>query len=541
MPPSDFEALIDGLFPFHFELDYGLSITRVGSGIAERFGSIEVGRPISEVMAFDRPAIEWDLEEVRNELGSLVVLKPLEGVVLFSGQLLDVESRSSLIFFGGPWISSLAEMQASKLELNDFPPNDPRGDLIMHAQSAEIMMRDLSESNRKMFESEERNRAMQRQLDRLTHVEVASQVSGGLAHKFNNLLAVVTGQLEMSIKLVRQGESESALRSLSRSLETSEEAADLVKELQNLSVDRVVEPDEIDLLDIVKRARSLMLPILGTGIDWAVIAPDDEGSRVMCDPRAIHDVLLALAINASESMGGSGRITTRIQACDDEQVRAFGLPTDPETPLLCLLFQDDGNGFTAEASGRAFEPFYTTKGEAHSGLGLTTAERLITRNGGHIKVCEETSQGASIQLFLRAASPKESSAERLRILLVDDEVKVLELFAELLQSEGFDVLPYDNPEEAMQDALERKEFDVIVTDVRMPSMSGPDMVRGIEEECGVVPTVFATGFAEGAFADETSPIDDLHGFVQKPFPIRTLVSAIEEVVDAASSAGFLQR
>lgn len=310
MSPQDFETLIDGLFPFHFEVDYDLMITRVGPRLAERFESVAVGRPIAEVVKFQRPVMEWDLERVLSEQGTLVVLKPLHETVHFSGQFLDIESRSSLIFCGAPWTSSVEEMEASKLELNDFPPNNPRGDLIMHAQSANMMMQDLSESNRRMVESEERNRAMQRQLDRLTHVEVVAQVSGGLAHKFNNLLAVLTAQLEMSAKLIRGGEAESALNSLTRSLETSEEAAELVRELQGLGEGRAVEPEAVDLVDVVNRARSLMLPILGTGIEWVISAPEDEITRVVCDRRSIYDVLVSLAINASESMGGSGRITT---------------------------------------------------------------------------------------------------------------------------------------------------------------------------------------------------------------------------------------
>lgn len=541
MSPQDFETLIDGLFPFHFEVDYDLMIRHVGPRLAERFDSIMVGRSIAEVVKFQRPIMEWDLERVRDGQGMLVVLKPLHGSVLFSGQFLDIESRSSLIFFGAPWISSLEEMNASNLGLNDFPPNDPRGDLIMHAQSAKMMMQELTESNRRMVESEERNLAMQRQIDRLTHVEVAAQVSGGLAHKFNNLLAILTGQLEVSIKLIREGEAKSALNSLTRSLETSQEAAVLVRDLQNLSEDRAVQQDDVDLVDVVKRARSLMLPVLGTGIDWVVSAPKNEVTRVVCDPRAIHDVLVSLAINASESMGGSGRITTTIRSLDRSQSPALSSSGEPDAALVSLLFEDEGEGFTAEARRRAFEPFFTTKGDAHSGLGLAMAERLVTLNGGHIRVAEQRSQGASIELILSAATSQVASPGRLRVLLVDDEEKVLELFSELLRSEGFDVLPYSRPAEALRDVLDGKEFDLIVTDVRMPTLSGPDMVRNIEEHFGTVPTVFASGFAEGAFTASDSPIDAMHAFVQKPFPIRSLITAIDQVVAAASSSGVLTR
>ncbi|MGB1841570.1 MAG: response regulator [Longimicrobiales bacterium] len=541
MSPQDFETLIDGLFPFHFEVDYDLMITRVGPRLAERFESVAVGRPIAEVVKFQRPVMEWDLERVRSERGTLVVLKPLDGTIQFSGQFLDIESRSSLIFFGAPWISSVEEMEASKLELNDFPPNDPRGDLIMHAQSANMMMQDLSETNRRMVETEERNLAMQRQLDRLTHVEVAAQVSGGLAHKFNNLLAVLTAQLEMSAKLVRGGESESALSSLTRSLETSQEAAELVRELQSLGEDRKVEPEEVDLVDVVKRAQGLMRPVLGTGIDWVISAPDNKITRVVCDPRAIQDVLVSLAINASESMGGSGRITTTIRPLDWSQGPVGGFSDDPDTSLVSLLFTDEGEGFTAEARRRAFEPFYTTKGDSHSGLGLVMAERLVSLNGGQIRLVEKHSGGASVELILRAAAPDASSTDRLRVLLADDEEKVLELFSELLRSEGFEVFAYRSPTEALRDALAGKEFDLIVTDVRMPDLSGPELVRKIEEHCGTVPTVFASGFAEGAFTAADSPIDAMHAFVQKPFPIRSLIAAIEKVLDAASSAGALSR
>ncbi|MGB1779146.1 MAG: response regulator, partial [Longimicrobiales bacterium] len=331
--------------------------------------------------------------------------------------------------------------------------------------------------------------------------------------------AVLTAQLEMSAKLVRGGESESALSSLTRSLETSQEAAELVRELQSLGEDRKVEPEEVDLVDVVKRAHGLMRPVLGTGIDWVISA----------------------AINASESMGGSGRITTTIRPLDWSQGPVGGFSDDPDTSLVSLLFTDEGEGFTAEARRRAFEPFYTTKGDSHSGLGLVMAERLVSLNGGQIRLVEKHSGGASVELILRAAAPDASSTDRLRVLLADDEEKVLELFSELLRSEGFEVFAYRSPTEALRDALAGKEFDLIVTDVRMPDLSGPELVRKIEEHCGTVPTVFASGFAEGAFTAADSPIDAMHAFVQKPFPIRSLIAAIEKVLDAASSAGALSR
>ena len=369
--------------------------------------------------------------------------------------------------------------------------------------------------------------------DRLTHVEVTAQVSAGLANRFNNMLAILTGQLEMSIKLLGEGKTQPALDSLRQGLQTSEAAAELVRELQSLSEYRPGEPDAIDLVDAVKSARAILLPTLGTGIQWDVIVPEDQVAHVVCDARALTDVISLLAVNASEAMDGSGLIKTTIRTCPGAEGGRHARRNDTNERRVCLLFEDEGDGFSAEAKDRAFEPFYTTKGEDHSGLGLTTAERLISLNGGRISV----SGRASIQIELRAAEVKASPAGPLRVLLVDDEEKVLELFSELLRSGGFEVLPYLKPEQALVDAIEQRKFDVIVTDVRMPTMSGPDMVRSIEEHCGVIPTVFATGFAEGAFAEEDSPIDALHAFVQKPFPIRTLVTAINRVVQAASVAG----
>lgn len=219
----------------------------------------------------------------------------------------------------------------------------------------------------------------------------------------------------------------------------------------------------------------------------------------------------------------------------------MGFSDDPDTLRVSLLFTDEGEGFTAEARRRAFEPFYTTKGDSHSGLGLVTAERLVALNGGQIRLAEKYSGVTSVELILRAAAPDASSADQLRVLLVDDEERVLELFRELLRLEGFEVFPYRSPAEALGDALGGKKFELIVTDVRMPTLSGPDMVRRIEEHYGAVPTVFASGFAEGAFTAEDSPIDAMHAFVQKPFPIRSLIAAIDRVMDAASSSGALSR
>lgn len=530
MSPHDFESLIDALFPFHFEVDHDLTVTRLGPRLSERFESMQTGVPAADLLTFQRPLIDWDLERLRAEQGSLVVLTPLAEGVSFSGQFLELESRSSMIFFGAPWVSSLADLSAANLQLNDFPPNDPRGDLVMHAQSAEMMMQDLAETNRRMLESEEQNRSMQKQLDRLTHVEVASQVSGGLAHKFNNLLAIVNGQLEMAIKLLGRGESEAAMSSLTRSLETSQEAAELIGELQNLTKDRRVKPDNVDIVEVVKRVRNLMSPVLGSGIDWRIDAPSGEALLAVCDPRALHDVLVSLAINAAEAMGGSGQITTTVDR------REVTTPVGSASPgsVVSLRFEDNGPGFSAEATQRAFEPFFSTKGEAHSGLGLATAERLVTLNGGQISIVSDSSSGGRVDLVLPAGEAT-VTAESLRVLLVDDDEKVLELFGELLRLEGFDVTSFNNPQEALATTRERWEYDLIVSDVRMPQISGPQMVREIEEAHGSVPTVFATGYAEGAFAEDDSPLDPTHKLLKKPFPLHTLVAAIHEVMDAAGA------
>jgi signal transduction histidine kinase len=399
MRSEDFEVFFDRLFPFFLEFGSDLKLLRVGTGFDDRFPSIHGGAELGDVAEIVRPVLDWNFEALRGAKDKLVVVEMLGSSVRFTGQFISLKARDSCFFVGGPWVSSLEVMESSRLKLSDFPPHDPRGDLLLQAQAREAMLGDLAETNRRMQEAREEARVLQEHVERRQRMDVAAQVSGGLAHNFNNLLALMDGHLELAELRVRAGDLAGISQRLAQVRAATGDAAELVKQIQNLSADRAVERQRVDLAEALGRAKHLVQPVLGSDVSWDIQA---DPVWVTCDPRALQEVLINLAINAAEAMGRTGRITTSVSGNANTEAVALGIPAREER-MICLTFADSGPGLPDEVRERVFEPFFSTKDENHSGLGLATVERLITLSGGAVVLAPDQGPGAVFKIFLDAA------------------------------------------------------------------------------------------------------------------------------------------
>jgi len=521
------DSFVDALFPFNFEVQRDLRVVRVGPAFGRRFNSFREGVLLPDSITVVRPTLALDFTALQNHSGRLVVLKLRAGDLMFTGQFVDLPHRSTLLFIGGPWVASIEDMKAFRLKLSDFPPHDPRADLLLQAQARDTMLRDLAETNRQMKEAEEKNRVLQDHFARLQRVEIAGQVAGGLAHNFNNLLAIIQGQIELAVLRIEAGDTEGARDRLSQVSNAASDAAELVKQLGTLSVDRRAEIEEVDLLDTIERAKRLVQPLLGRQVVWEIASPAGARPVALCDRGGLQEVLLNLAINAAEAMKGSGRILSTVTLSAETEAATLGVPRGANS-LLCLTFEDTGPGIPDEFRHKAFEPFFTTKGENHSGLGLATVEHLVMLSGGAVRLVSREGSGATFKIFLTAAATVAAAPPR-RVLIVDDEPAVLELLAQVLEMAGFATEAFNDPTKALHAMESGSRFDVIVSDVRMPGVSGLELVRRAEELMGPRPTVFVTGFAEGVFTGNEAPVSGPYTVLAKPFRIAQLTEAINKV------------
>jgi len=393
-------SALDFLFPFSFEFGSDLRLINTGHGFDDRFPTMHVGAALSDVAKVMRPVLHWDFTVLTNATDRLVVIEILESPVRFTGQFVTIDGRDSCYFLGGPWVSTLEVMTASRLQLSDFPPHDPRGDLLLQAQAREAMLSDLAETNRRMKQAEAEARVLQEHAERRQRMDVAAQVSGGLAHNFNNLLALMEGHVELAQISARQGDLEAVSQRLEQVRAATTDAADLIRQIQNLSVDRAVEIERVDLVEVLGRAQRLVQPALGTEVSWSIPAPGPIW--IFCDPRALQEILINLALNAAEAMQKKGDITCEISEDANLEPALLGILAGDKR-WVCLTFTDSGPGFSDQALDRAFEPFFSTKSEQHSGLGLATVERLVALNGGAVRLGTTSGRGAVFRIWFEAA------------------------------------------------------------------------------------------------------------------------------------------
>jgi hypothetical protein len=384
-------------------------------------------------------------------------------------------------------------------------------------------VRDMSERR----ELESRLRQSQR-------MEAVGQLAGGIAHDFNNLLTAILGNTELALTGMDEGaehrEEFEAIR------HAAERAAALTQKLLALSRRQVLKPRLINLNDVVRSAEGLIRPLLGEQIDLATeLSP--ELNPVRADPAQIEQVILSLAVNARDAMPDRGRL----------RIRSRNLPWhSAATPAgwVELSVSDTGVGMDPLTRTRVFEPFFTTKGTGKgTGLGLSTAYGVVTQSGGAIAVESEPGKGATFSIRLPAA---EGTAEPLgrpsgpmrgpggneTILLVEDEPALRAVARRVLEGGGYRVVETSGGEAALT-LLEggTDGVDLLLTDVIMPGMSGPQLAARVREILPGLRVQFMTGYSEDAVAFH-GKLAQGTACLQKPFSPDRLLRFVRESLDA---------
>jgi len=378
---------------------------------------------------------------------------------------------------------------------------------------------------------------------RLAHrMEAIGRLAGGIAHDFNNLLAVIIGCADIVDEALPPGDSMADKITMIKKAGNS--AADLVRQLLAFSRQQMLQPRVLDLKEILERTQATLQRLIGDDIRLTVSIEKSLG-YIEADPGQIEQVILNLALNARDAMPKGGRLT--ITASNVELDESYKKKHEPVVPgkYVMLAVEDTGCGMDSKTQLRIFDPFFTTKEVGKgTGLGLATVYGIVKQTGGYIWVYSEVDQGTVFKIYLprieKTLQPVEQKAAELpvlkgweTILFAEDSESLREMGREYLQSIGYTVLPAASGKEALQQAKDfGKTIHLLVTDVVMPELNGPDLARQIVALRPEIKVIFTSGYTSETLAQRGS-LDPSVAYIQKPYRPKALARRIREVLDGS--------
>jgi two-component system cell cycle sensor histidine kinase/response regulator CckA len=384
-------------------------------------------------------------------------------------------------------------------------------------------------------EARERLEARLHQAEKL---ESMGRLVGGVAHDFNNRLLVILGHAEL-IKRHAEGRRDLDVHA-DAVLGSARRAADLTRQLLAFSRRQVLRPEACDLDAIVERMRSMLERVLGETIELRTELA--AAFPTLADPGQLEHAILNLILNSRDAMPEGGRITIRTASIHFGE---DGAPADLEPGgYVKLTVTDTGSGIPAALQERIFEPFFTTKEVGRgTGLGLSMTEGIVRQSGGSIGVHSEEGRGTTFTLYLPEATPQASTpeAEPARelgtgprsigtILVVDDESDVRRILCDVLRIASFEILEARGGAEALEVAREFKgSIDLLLTDVVMPGLSGPELSAQLRAMRPDIDVLFMSGYTERSLLSELGPRDH---YIQKPFLPGELFVQVREILNA---------
>ncbi|PTQ11601.1 hybrid sensor histidine kinase/response regulator [Sphingomonas oleivorans] len=389
---------------------------------------------------------------------------------------------------------------------------------------------------------------LKRQIAQATKMQAVGQLAGGVAHDFNNILTAIIGHCDLM--LMRHTPGDIDYDDIQQIKHNSNRAASLTRQLLAFSRQQTLRPQILQLPDVISEISNLLKRLLGETVTLTVKHGRNLGF-VRADPGQLEQVIVNLAVNARDAMPGGGTLALQTYAVSAADVRKLGSEIMPVVDYTALSVSDTGTGIPPEIIGKIFEPFFTTKEVGKgTGLGLSTVYGIVKQTGGFIFAESEPGQGTRFLLYLPVHQAEKATAEPVAparieaagetwgtgtILLVEDEAMVRGVAERALVRQGYRVLIATNGEEAL-DLLEGGEaVDLLISDVVMPTMDGPTLVRHARGRFPDMPILFMSGYAEEQLR-RSIDIDRI-AFLPKPFSVQQLAAAARDVMAAAKNHG----
>jgi two-component system, cell cycle sensor histidine kinase and response regulator CckA len=388
-------------------------------------------------------------------------------------------------------------------------------------------------------------RALQEQLLQAQKMEGIGRLAGGVAHDFNNLLTAILGYVEVArLDLPDDLAADHVLRSdLDEIAAAGDRAANLTRQLLAFASKQIVATVRLDLSAVVKDLLKMLSPLLGEDIVVETFLEPQIGT-IEADPGQIQQLLVNLAVNARDAMPEGGRLIIETACEDVSEAFAAANPGARSGPHIRLSVTDAGSGMTDEVRAHLFEPFFTTKERGKgTGLGLATCHGIVRQMRGHIRVFSEPGVGTTFRIFLpqvegsaaalspaTPSSPTPTGTET--VLVVEDETVVRRLAVLGLRAQGYTVVEAADGVEALEVAARiAPNVDLVVSDVIMPGMSGPELLKRLAVVAPGAKRLLVSGHAEEAVLP-AGLIDVGAAFLPKPFTPERLARKVREVLDA---------
>jgi signal transduction histidine kinase/ActR/RegA family two-component response regulator len=388
----------------------------------------------------------------------------------------------------------------------------PEATLVIHAhpsadgREAVIVINDITAE-----------RAQQARVAHNERLALIGQLAGGIAHDFNNLLFVILNYSEMMHDALTSPHAKEDARTV---IDAAKSAADLVRQLLVFSRREPFKPTIVDVATEIATRAKLVQRALGAEVELA-IEHDGETAYVLIDRSQLEQIVLNLAVNARDAMNAKGHLGISIRS----------------TPRSVILeVSDSGCGMTPDVMARVFEPYFTTKARGKgTGLGLATVQGIVQHANGAIEVYSQPGRGTTFTITLPRSELAPAIAQPLhalapargRVLVVDDDEQVRRLTERMLRRAGYDVSSVDSGAAALGEAR-RAPFDIVLTDVVMPGMSGGELATELEREFPDLHVILMSGYTH-------TPVRG-HHFIPKPFDRNTLLALLDETARTARRA-----
>jgi two-component system, cell cycle sensor histidine kinase and response regulator CckA len=372
-------------------------------------------------------------------------------------------------------------------------------------------------------------------------MEAVGRLSGGVAHDFNNILGVILGYAELLAEKIP--EFDPLHRQVEEIHRAGRRAASLTRQLLAFSRQQVLQPVVLNLNSAVSEMERMLHRLIGEDIEITIVLTPDLASTI-ADRSQIEQIVMNLALNARDAMPMGGRLSIETANCVLDELYAQQHGDVTPGPYVMLAVTDTGIGMPRDVQAHVFEPFFTTKEAGKgTGLGLATVYGIVQQSGGHIWIYSEPGKGSTFKIYLpaveAAAEPREPKDERSetrgteRILLVEDSQPLRELTCDLLRSCGYDVLASEDPREALALGRDlRKPIDLLITDVVMPGMNGPQLAEALQSCRPEMQVLYISGYTDHAVLTNGQLAGDA-AFLQKPFTRQALSRKVREVLSAA--------
>ena len=397
------------------------------------------------------------------------------------------------------------------------------------------------------------HKKMETQLHQAQKMEAIGTLASGIAHDFNNILMAIMGNAEIAeMGLNNKPETRLIRQSIDQVLKASNRAKDLVKQILTFSRDSERNRKPMQMHLIIEEVLKLLKVSLPANIE---IRQDISlnSDAVMADAGQIHQVIMNLCTNAHHAMKERGGVLeVALKRVDLDAGNTMAYPDLRPGPYLKLTVKDTGNGIKREVMGRIFDPYFTTKEKGlGTGLGLSVVHRIIRGHGGRITVESELGKGTEFEILLpridglseedAPVRRKQPSAGHGRILFVDDEKDLVTMTERYLGTLGYDVSAYTSSSRALETFQANPDgFDLLITDLTMPQISGDELAERVREVRPDIPIVLCTGYSERLTKESAKELG-IQAFVMKPFKIRDLAEEIDTIIKSTERANPARR